>query len=80
MRGGLLMRDAAINAEPAPAIAGVSASWTDHDARTAAPVERDHDGVVGCRGEAVRRPDRAIFGIRERTGDTDENILIHPRR
>ena len=38
-------------------------SWTNHDAGAAAPGERDHDEVVGFRGGAVRRPDRAIFGF-----------------
>ena len=61
MRGGLLVRDAASDAEPAPAIAGASVSWRDHHARAAAPVENDHDGVVGCRGEKVRRSDRRAF-------------------
>ena len=61
MRGGLLVRDAASDAEPAPAIAGASVSWRDHDARAAPPVERDHDGVVGCCGDAVARPCELFF-------------------
>ena len=81
MRGGLLMRDAAINAEPAPAIAGASVSWTDHHARAAAPVNEDHDGVVGRRGQAVRQPDRAVIGLSELGGAADgDSVLIHPRR
>ena len=80
MRGGLLVRYASLDAEPTSAIAGASVSWRDHNARAAAPVENDHDGVVGSRGEAVRRPDRVIGGLRNRARDTDENILIHPRR
>ena len=58
MRGGLLLRDAAIDAERASVLAGASVSVLDHNARAAAPDSRDHDGVVGSRGHVRRWSDR----------------------
>ena len=43
---------------PEPYLVGMN-----HNARAAAPAERDYDRVVGSRGGAARWADRAVFGF-----------------
>ena len=38
-------------------------SWTNHDARAAAPVERDHDGVTGSRARQCAGPTARSCGF-----------------